>query len=113
MFDWGRVKDFLEVLVIIWGFASGLIVLWLRGQFVTRKTYEAAISRLDQAIADCRSTSNNEANSLALQLSTLGGSLNGTLGRLDERDAAMKTEFGHLREAVNRIEVFLMNGKAA
>jgi hypothetical protein len=107
--DWGKLRDFLEALVIVWGFISGGIVLWLRGQFVTRKTFDDTVKRLDTAIADCNAGSKAETNALALALSAL----NGTLGRLDEREVGMKDALGKLGFAVQRIESFLLNGRAA
>jgi hypothetical protein len=80
--DWTKVRDFLEAGTIIWGIISGCIVLWLRGQFVTRKTYDAEIKRLDLAISHCRQTSNGEANDLKLAVERLNGTLTGVSARL-------------------------------
>ena len=94
--DWSKIRDVAEVLVIVWGFISGGIVLWLRGQFVTRKTYDAEVRRLDSAIAACASASNEKI-----------GAIGTTVSQLDERTRNMNDSIGTVRDLVTRIDDFL------
>ena len=107
MFDWAKVRDIAEVLVIFWGFISGGIVLYLKGTFVQRFRFEGEVKRLDEAISHCRSASTGEANALTLALSASTGAS----GRLEERLHGLSRTMDRIVTQIDRVERHLLDNK--
>lgn len=100
--DWTKVRDFLEVAGMAGSAMFVIGMLWMRDKFVTRKTFDETVLRIDKRIDESETSVSKEISGVRLEVATIG-----------ERTSSTKETVEAVRDTVTRIDDFLRGRSAA
>jgi len=111
--DWTQPREFLEVAGLVGGVLAFFFMLWMRDKFVTRKTFDSTVLRIDTNLEQTVTRLDKRIDDCETDVSKKIGNITGEVIKIGERTASTKETAENVRETVNRIDDYLRTERRA